>query len=344
MLPPELLQDIINHLWEDAQTLSTICLSDKLMHAIATPLLYHHVTLGHPAIVLSFRQALSMTQHPLGHFVCLLRIGTDQRPPDGRMHRYMVPALRDILCRMPNLRELFLAATFTTVNLCLNDLKAPFSLERLVCPCVASGAFWSFLRSQPSITAIEFFAYECNPDKFVRSVPEDILPNLNTFRGSLDALTAFSRLGPVSNFTITGWGAYYSFRDLALLVTGTPVQSIICHDFHPHEDTKLDSVLRNSAYGTLAKSLKILTVVDRCMPGSSLKDTPVARYCLDRLSNFRALEEFKIVRDDEVVAENESTQNTSEWLGDWATQDTWRHVCPSLRTVKVYEENVLSAT
>ncbi|KAG9096912.1 hypothetical protein FS749_007495 [Ceratobasidium sp. UAMH 11750] len=247
----------------------------------------------------------------------------------------MAPKLRDILCALPNLRELSLSATFVTINMCFNNLKPPFSLERLACPCVGSGALWSFLRTQKSITTLEFLG-ECNPDKFVHAVPQDILPRLTTIAGTVDALTTFSRLRPVSNITITGFGAHFTTRDLVLSLDQAPVESITCFEYDP-DITAWGCLLQHTSIGKFAKSLKRWTVIHNCTLQYLTKESLPENY-LDRFSELHALEEFSIVRN---ALGDESTPVPTEWLRDLAKPGVWRRIVPSLRAVSIFGEELL---
>jgi hypothetical protein len=248
---------------EDRVSISQLCRADAYTYQLLVPVLYHTVVLIKLEAVLSFCQAISTSIRPLKRLVQSLQIGhyyLPLHPPDNRLRKNIVPHLRLILSLLPNLRDLLLDVTPATLNICLNDLKPGFSLKRLACPCVASGAFWTFLRSQSSITTLELSGGG-NLDRFVHTVPVDILPRLSNITGSMDVINPLVRLRPVSHVTITSRGVWFGCSDLVAALTEVPVQSITCIEWDPQSIWA--TLLGLMCDGPIPKSLKTWRVFDQ---------------------------------------------------------------------------------
>ncbi|KAG8795801.1 hypothetical protein FRC12_009392 [Ceratobasidium sp. 428] len=218
-------------------------------------------------------------------------------------------------------------------------LNPNFSLRRLACPRSESGAFWSFLQKQSSIRTLEFPAGGYS-NRFVNSVPREILPNLNALSGSVDELVIFSQIRPVSTITIIEPGVNFTVDNLVRVLDSAPLESITFYETRA-QITLWGRFLRISP-GEFAKSLRIWTVVDRTEDESFISFAPGG------LSNFQALEEFRIVRFNRAKivrfkagTKGDPTQNVTEWLGEWSKPETWRSMIPSLRVVIIYGEQIL---
>ncbi|KAG8692451.1 hypothetical protein FRC08_009768 [Ceratobasidium sp. 394] len=336
MLPPEIMYQIAEYIKEDRVSLSSICRIDTHTYKLLAPILYDAVVLLTPGAVVTFHQAVLTSTRPLTRLIRSLKIGQNRHQPEGRMRRNMAFYLIDILRRLPNLRDLSLAATPATANICFGQLKPDFSLSRLVCPLTASRAFWSFLRNQSSITTLKF-PEECFPDKFVHSVPTDILPNLKDITASADALVPFSRLRPVSHVTSVCGGPWFGSQDLVSVLVEVPVESITCveYDLQVRWSHLLTCVVR----GPIAATLRKWCIVDSCM-GGTLKRGALLYPFADLLSHLEVLEEFIVTRAGEGL-DDEPVPSTREWLGELAKPETWRRMIKTIKVVNVYGEDFI---
>lgn len=171
------------------------------------PAVYQKVTLPTSLSILSFCNAVTRRPMKLARLVQTLNIGASSKThytredfPNSPLHNGLAKSFRASLQLLFNLRELSLTATSATLDICFNNLSAPFKLQTLAIPHIISGQIQSFLRNQPSIETLRILSTGTKTETIhtydlIRDYP-DILPRLRCVTASalcLDALSSGGR-------------------------------------------------------------------------------------------------------------------------------------------------------
>ncbi|KAJ7773584.1 hypothetical protein DFH07DRAFT_801233, partial [Mycena maculata] len=181
-LPNEILTEVIHHL-DSYRDLLALCLTSRLVCALATPLLYETVNLATVPAVSSYFSALQISSHARPELVRKLHIGqeTEDLPLPSELVDEILPAFQGF--RHLQHLTLFIPVPISPV---LWDAHFPAlrQLRSTVDP-FNSISFRNFIRRHQTLTELEVFRLPTAPPRAgpIPNLGPISLPNLKLFAG-----------------------------------------------------------------------------------------------------------------------------------------------------------------
>ncbi|CEL59648.1 hypothetical protein RSOLAG1IB_03581 [Rhizoctonia solani AG-1 IB] len=198
-LPTELIQCIAEYL-TDPLALASLCLVDKQILGIATPLLYSSVRVTTYRGMTSLCHSILSSNRNPGRYVTAAHF--DPVNPADVAFCSLIEEIYLALHKTPNLKELYYRINSPNTIILFRSGWAPFTLRRFACYCTMKPQFlFDFLSSQSSIRYLTI--YEDRPcDRYlvksIRFVPREVLPNLTFICADPLTVHAFIPHRPIS--------------------------------------------------------------------------------------------------------------------------------------------------
>ncbi|KAL5634312.1 hypothetical protein ACGC1H_002400 [Rhizoctonia solani] len=200
-IPPELVHLLI----PDRTTCLALALVNKYYNEIVTLILYRKVDLRGSETLKAFSETMAtgrpiLREYPTSLHIVYWPFAQDNDPA------YLRPTTKHILMNVPNLNHLRLATRESMTRYLIEDPRYPFKLRQLEMTPIREAIFIDFLRSQPEIEDVSFWAQ----DKLqglprwradATSLQPDILPKLRSIKSDEIDISFLVPHHPVANLT-----------------------------------------------------------------------------------------------------------------------------------------------